>query len=210
MLIIKYERLYPANLLSHIDTLRLFNRIFRRAGVPVKYSEGFVPHMLLYFTPPQPLGLESVCEYVVADTDVTAVDGAANANAALINRLQSACPTGINIVGCTPAERNPNYAALVSRAEYLVELEGIGSAAEKVAAQESLVMQYNGKEKDVRPLIHKITSQDVNAARFVLACGSAANLKCDTLLKELCRIYNLNYSAAKILKTAMFIGETQI
>lgn len=34
-------------MLSHLELMQLFRRAFRRAGLPVRYSQGFHPHMKL-------------------------------------------------------------------------------------------------------------------------------------------------------------------
>ena len=58
MLVVKYTKLYPLSAISHIDLLKVFQRIIRRAKVKVAYSQGFNPHMKIYFSPPVPLGDE--------------------------------------------------------------------------------------------------------------------------------------------------------
>ncbi|MBQ9715663.1 MAG: DUF2344 domain-containing protein, partial [Clostridia bacterium] len=63
MLIVKYTKTDSACYVSHVDTLRTINRTFSRADVDVDYSEGFNPHMLVFFSPPNAVGVESECEY---------------------------------------------------------------------------------------------------------------------------------------------------
>ena len=41
---------------SHLDMLRLFKRGFRRAGIELKYSQGFNPHPRMGFAQPLSLG----------------------------------------------------------------------------------------------------------------------------------------------------------
>ncbi len=45
--------------ISHLDLMRLFMRAMRRAGLPLKLSEGFSPHPKLSFKRALKLGLES-------------------------------------------------------------------------------------------------------------------------------------------------------
>ena len=52
MIVLRYTRLGTRRFLSHIDVLRDFGRIVRRADIPVGYSGGFNPHALLFFSPP--------------------------------------------------------------------------------------------------------------------------------------------------------------
>ena len=48
---------------SHLDMQRLFQRAFRRAGLPLSYSKGFNPHPLLSFATALSVGYTSECEY---------------------------------------------------------------------------------------------------------------------------------------------------
>ncbi len=45
--------------ISHLDLMRLFMRAFRRAGLPLKMTEGFNPHPKLSIKRALKLGLES-------------------------------------------------------------------------------------------------------------------------------------------------------
>jgi len=109
VIVVKFERKFPASLISHVDLINVINRTLRRAGFDVAYSEGFNPHMLLFFSPPLPVGCESGCEYVTAQiinykyarctiTDkVTSADKSVFANKAKqvdrwFLRFYSACP----------------------------------------------------------------------------------------------------------------------
>ena len=55
--------------IGHLDVMRYFQKLFRRADIPVRYSEGFSPHQILSFSDPLPLGMESEGEY--ADVELT-------------------------------------------------------------------------------------------------------------------------------------------
>lgn len=51
--------------ISHHDTLRLFRRAFARAGLPLRYSQGFNPHPKMTIPLPRPVGIASDAEAVV-------------------------------------------------------------------------------------------------------------------------------------------------
>ena len=73
MITLKYRKSGNAVFISHIDTLRGMVRAIRRAEINMAYSKGFNPHMLLFFSPPLALGVNSEAEYVTADcTGMTA------------------------------------------------------------------------------------------------------------------------------------------
>ncbi len=55
--------------ISHLDLQRTFNRVIKRSGIPVWYTQGFNPHMKLVFSSPLSIGTESVCEYLDLSMD---------------------------------------------------------------------------------------------------------------------------------------------
>lgn len=78
--------------ISHLDLMRLLTRAMRRAGIPVKISEGFNPHPKLSIARAIKLGLESGNEpaAVVLATPMNARD--------FVERLNRQLPAGIEIV----------------------------------------------------------------------------------------------------------------
>ena len=50
--------------IGHLDVMRYFQRLFRRTGLPLKYTEGYHPHQILSFAQPLGLGLTSDGEYL--------------------------------------------------------------------------------------------------------------------------------------------------
>lgn len=51
--------------ISHLDWLAMAERILIRANLPVAYSEGFRPRMIMKASPPLPIGVESGCELLM-------------------------------------------------------------------------------------------------------------------------------------------------
>ncbi len=64
-----FEKKEKAALISHLDLMKCFQRAFIRADVPVRYSQGFNPHIYLSVLLPLSLGYEG--EYEIADFDLT-------------------------------------------------------------------------------------------------------------------------------------------
>lgn len=48
--------------ISHLDTMRVFQRAFRRAGLLLKHSQGFTPRAIVSIALPLSVGVESRCE----------------------------------------------------------------------------------------------------------------------------------------------------
>ncbi len=71
LITLRFSKKDNGTFVAHTDILRALNRTFRRAGIPINYSQGFNKHMLLKMTQPLPLGITSYAEYVTADTPST-------------------------------------------------------------------------------------------------------------------------------------------
>ncbi|MCL4810224.1 MAG: TIGR03936 family radical SAM-associated protein, partial [Thermoanaerobaculia bacterium] len=89
---VSFEKLGDARYLSHRNVMDVLERALRAAGVPVRYTEGFNPHIRLSMGPALPLGQES--RHELFDLDV--VDALAPEHLAAVNdRL----PPGIRLLG---------------------------------------------------------------------------------------------------------------
>ena len=51
-----------ASYISHLDTMRTFQRVFPRAELHLKHSNGFHPHPIISIVLPLPVGQSSDCE----------------------------------------------------------------------------------------------------------------------------------------------------
>ncbi|MFH1087432.1 MAG: TIGR03936 family radical SAM-associated protein, partial [Chloroflexota bacterium] len=54
---LKFGRDRSLRFISHLDLMRLWERAFRRAGVPLAYSQGFTPHPSISLAAPLALGV---------------------------------------------------------------------------------------------------------------------------------------------------------
>ena len=61
---LKFRKTGRAAYISHLDLIRTMQRVFSRAGVPLKYSEGFNPHAKISIILPLTVGTRSECEYM--------------------------------------------------------------------------------------------------------------------------------------------------
>ena len=57
-----YAQTGRARWISHLDAMRTLQRGLLRAGVPLRYSEGFNPHALISIVMPLSVGTESMCQ----------------------------------------------------------------------------------------------------------------------------------------------------
>lgn len=59
---LRFSKTGRAVYISHLDLMRTMQRAFLRAGIPLKYSEGFNPHAQISFALPLSVGTASNCE----------------------------------------------------------------------------------------------------------------------------------------------------
>ena len=149
-----------ASYISHLDLMRTFQRVFPRAGLSLRHSNGFHPHPLISIVLPLPVGQESDCELLDFET-VEDSDGAGVAEV-----LNTGMPAGIRVLDCYPAERPVKGLAFI-RADMELDYDsGIPeNAVEKISglfAREEVLVEKRTKHKDltqinIRPMIDSLT-----------------------------------------------------
>ena len=60
---IKFSKQGHMKFIGHLDTMRYFQKVMRRANVDICYSEGFSPHQKMSFAAPLGVGIVSNGEY---------------------------------------------------------------------------------------------------------------------------------------------------
>ncbi|MCL1901045.1 MAG: TIGR03936 family radical SAM-associated protein [Firmicutes bacterium] len=202
MLIVKFSKIGQAAYIPHLDTLRAFTRTLKRAEVSVKMSEGFNPHPCLYFSNPIPLGLETMAEYCAIDTDECEKD--------FILKFNNFSPVGLKCNKAVKVIKNPNFANILSAAEYQIEIENLKNHKEFISGilNKPFIFDYKTKtqtiKKDFRPLIYKL-SQDGDIIECVFSSGKE-NLRHDIFIDEILRLTKLN-KVVSVLKTAQFYSD---
>jgi radical SAM-linked protein len=115
-------------LLSHHDLMRAFQRMLRRAALPVRQSKGFNPHPRLIFALSLPLGVVGCEEVLEIELDeVLPLDE-------LRDRLVSQAPPGLDILSIQRI--GPRMGAQVQRLTYRLAIppDRIAGLAERIAA----------------------------------------------------------------------------
>ncbi|HUM01827.1 MAG TPA: TIGR03960 family B12-binding radical SAM protein [Thermoanaerobaculia bacterium] len=89
---VTFEKLDDARYLSHRNVMDLFERAFRAARAPIRYTEGYNPHIRMSMGPALPLGQESRHELF----DVDLLDAPTAEHLAAVN---ARLPDGLRITG---------------------------------------------------------------------------------------------------------------
>ena len=67
---IKFTKKGAMSYIGHLDVMRYFQKVIRRAEIPIAFSSGYSPHMIMSFASPLGLGVTSEGEYF--DIEMTA------------------------------------------------------------------------------------------------------------------------------------------
>jgi uncharacterized protein (DUF2344 family) len=124
---VKFAKLGPMRLTSHLDVTRAVQRGMRRAGIAVAYSQGFSPHPRIAFGPPLPLGETGEEEYF----DVLLAEAPGEG---WLERLNECMPHGLEALEGNLIEKSAqSLMASVNSAAYSIRLwsEDAGLLAEQ-------------------------------------------------------------------------------
>ncbi len=153
-----FEKVGTARFISHLDLMRLFQRAFKRAGLPLTHTQGFNPRPSVSIALPLSLGAESHCELLDFDLEspIAPEDIRDRLNAALIDgiRVREVYDNGAKI----------KYLALLqSRLTLEYDggiLAGAESAIGQLFAQETLVLEKKNRngvtQQDIIPMIRNL------------------------------------------------------
>ena len=179
---ILFEKTGDAIYISHLDLMRTMQRIFIRAGVSVKHTEGFNPHPKMVFALPLSVGMASTCELM--DTEL-ADDG--EDFESLPYRLNEKSPAGIKFIKAyEPVEKFKEIAYLeVSGVfEYDAGADlGILGELREFFSQDEIIIEKKTKRglgmSDIKPGIKNIdfalSGENISVSALVTAQNPTTN-----------------------------------
>ena len=88
-----FEKTENAVWISHLDLMRLFQRAFKRAGLPLTHTQGFNPRPSVSIAIPMSVGVESICELLDFD-----LDGETFACEEIMSRLNDTLVEGVRVL----------------------------------------------------------------------------------------------------------------
>jgi len=171
--------------LSHHDMMRLWERVLRRAELPLRMSQGFNPRPKMSLVEPRSVGIASeaeILEFELADW--------VNPEAVLGN-LRRQVPTDIRIDSLDllrPTDKaRPVAVVYVATLEApCVDLEE--RIARLLAQSEAPVVRHRpkaDKHLDARPFIERLEATDGRGVRMVLGTGPKGTVRPDEVLRLL-------------------------
>lgn len=198
---VKFNKKNYLKYISHLDLIRLFQRSFNRAQIPVKYSEGFNPQPRFSIAHPLSLGIESCEEYMDIELEekIDPLD--------FMESMNQILPKDIQILDCIyPKDKRP-IAAIISLAHYeisfgLVEdmdMDEVKGQIDRWLEKEKIIITRIRKrrgrqikrEQNIRPLIKKLAFTNNKENGFTIETlfkvGDGGNLRPDDFIDALIR-----------------------
>ena len=182
---IAFSKTGKMQFISHLDLCRTMRSACKRARLPMKYTEGFNPHMKMTFALPLSIGTESECEFM----DLALLEPMEEQE--LISRLQAQLPAEIHVKSVAA----PVYPyAQIGWAAYVIVFAKGQTDAQAVEALLSspLVITKRTKNGD----------REVDIAQSV-RCFSVTEAEGKTVLNVLLRADNAGYLNPEYLAKAI-------
>lgn len=179
---IKFRKNGVMKFVGHLDMMRYFQKAIRRAEIPIKFSEGYSPHMIMSFANPLGVGLTSDGEYF----DIELREPISSEEA--VRRLNEQMVEGMEVVSFVeiPDGKKNQGMTIVAGADYLSYVrEGAlpDNWKEKLSdfyAQEEILVwketKKSNKEVDIKTMIYDLRPEN-DAIYMRVAAGSVQNLK---------------------------------
>lgn len=192
---IKFRKYGVMKYIGHLDVMRYFQKVMRRADIPIAFTGGYSPHMIMSFAQPLGVGVTSDGEYF--DIELTEPIDREKA----IRQMNEVMAEGIEVVDFTEIPDDKKYSGMtiVAAADYRVTLsqsfaelerikeipEGWDEKLEAFLAQPQIVVmkktKRSEKEVDIKPMIYHMEVREDSVYLF-LATGSEQNLKPDLVM----------------------------
>ena len=177
---VRFSRGQEVKFISHLDIMRLWQRAFHRAGIPLTYTEGFSPHPKISLAAPLSVGITSEAELM----DIFVAKPVSPHF--LMNAVSRQLPAGIGILQVYQvATTMPSLQSQVRYAEYTVAVEtekdkkDVASALTSLLLLKELPWQHRRdtgtRSYDLRVLIDDLWLIDCRQCY----CNAGMRLRCD-------------------------------
>lgn len=166
-----FEKTGNAIYISHLDLMRLFQRAFKRANLPLTHTQGYNPRPSVSIALPLSLGTESHCELLDFD-----LEGEPVPNDEIISRLNTALVPGVKVLAIYEDMRKLKHLAFLD-CDLTMEYDaGIPDhSMERISAlfaQDSVIVEKKGKngsvEQNIIPMIRSISVNQIRQNEILL------------------------------------------
>lgn len=196
---IKYSKLGNLRFIGHLDVMRYFQKEIRRAGLDIKYSQGYSPHQIISFAAPLAMGITSDGEYFDAEFN------SVTTSAEMIAALNAVSVDEMRVSKCVLLPDNAkNSMSVVSASDYVVSFnddaqgaKDILSRAEEFLGQDEIIVlkktKKSEKEENIKLGIMKLELRD-DSIYMLLRTGSGYNLKPELVMQAICAFAGIKHN----------------
>ena len=193
---IKFRKYGVMRFIGHLDVMRYFQKAIRRAEIPIAFTTGYSPHMIMSFAQPLGVGVTSDGEYF--DIEITEPISSEKA----VAQLNAVMVEGVEVISFREisSDKKASGMTIVAAADYKVTFPETFQHAEEIRtlpeswkekvdafmAQPEIVVlkktKRSEKEVDIRPMIYDMHMKPAGIC-MQLAAGSENNLKPDLVME---------------------------
>ncbi len=160
-----FEKTGNAVWISHLDLMRVFQRAFKRAGLPLTHTNGFNPRPSVSIALPMSVGIESCCELLDFELEGASVPGEE-----ILSRLNEKLIRGVRVKDIYDNGQKLRNLALMDCALELEYDNGIPDGAceglKALLSRESLCVEKKGKngviQQDIIPMIRRMDIREAD------------------------------------------------
>lgn len=194
---IKFRKFGAMKFIGHLDIMRFFQKVMRRADIPIAFTGGFSPHMIMSFANPLGVGVTSDGEYF--DVELTEE---IDMNAA-VERMNQVMVEGIEIVNMVPIsdDKKRTGMSIVAAADYLSTVKNDAFPTDWKDKAEGFMEQAeinitkktkkSEKDVDIKPMIYKFEVRG-ESVYMQVATGSVENLKPELVMQAFSKYLGLD------------------
>ncbi len=198
--------------ISHLDVIRVFERAFRRANLPISYTKGFNPRPKMIFTPALPVGTTSCSEYMDCEFDEEILPRD------VMIRLNNVLPIGIKILEAEVADNKLPLSSL-NAASYVVSIEDgsnneakLRNAIKEVENSKEIFIEKQSKsgakQVNIIPLIYSIEVLESNSEGIKilmkLSIGQEGSISPSVIISVLERIAGFEFEINYIFRREIY------
>ena len=165
-----FEKNGTSAYISHLDLMKALQRSFVRAGIPVKYSQGFNPHIEMSIVVPLSTGYETRCD--LCDLDLVCDEMPEN----FVEDLNAVMPRGMKVLHAGAADRPVRE---IAYSAYEIVLPAGDADAMKALFDQPVTLEKRSKrgrrEVDLRDYIKELSfaaEGDKTLCRCILSAGN--------------------------------------
>ncbi|MCD6273310.1 MAG: TIGR03960 family B12-binding radical SAM protein [Deltaproteobacteria bacterium] len=200
-IMLSYSKLGAAKYFGHLELANIFMRAIQRAGIIVKFSEGFHPKPKISFADPLPIGMESEGEsvYLMVPDNIKPMD--------VMNNLNRQLPEGLLVHNCVLASSRPDREEN-NHTTYMISLQS-GSFDKKKSdyffnLPELIITKKNrkGKEKkiDLKESVSAIDILEPSRLKMALKTGAGKTVRPLEVIKNIFSIPDQEIKLASVTK----------